>query len=221
MTGTQMKEARAAGSAASSLLPILELLDKAKLSGSLEFSGSCETFSSPEFPRFPELNTNSTVGSSPLQTLREFFANDPAMHVTQDPDGTVRMTESGVPQDILNVKISHISFDGNGVGFYNPYAAMNFITWTPEVRLFMTSHHIGWPYSGNVANGIFGTVPTSLPHLSGHMDNITLSEAMDHVLKTFPGVWIYENCPRSDSRGRVVYFQFYQLQRTGSRAIVQ
>ena len=39
------------------------------------------------------------------------FANDEDMQVTQAPDGTIRMVEKSVPQDLLNVKIGHISFD--------------------------------------------------------------------------------------------------------------
>jgi hypothetical protein len=39
------------------------------------------------------------------------LTDDPAMQVVQIPDGTIRMIESGVPTDLLNVRIGHISFE--------------------------------------------------------------------------------------------------------------
>ena len=44
---------------------------------------------------------------------------------------------------------------------------------------------------------------------------------MDYVLKAFPGIWIYENCPSSDTRKRFVYFHFSYLHKMGSEVYVQ
>ena len=48
-----------------------------------------------------------------------------------------------------------------------------------------------------------------LPHISGNLDNVTLSEALDYVLRTFPGLWVYENCP-SKKRKRAVFITFFR-----------
>ena len=213
-----------------SLRPLLEVLDKANLSGSLEFSGRCESLVVQDFPEFPKFRAPATSGGSPLQTLREMFADDPAMQVTQDPDGTIRMIERGVPKDILNVWISYLPFgDGQAGGprpIYSANIALMGILGAPEVEVFMKAHHIEWPFLvfGPVS-GIFDTVPPAVPpdvpQLWGPLDHVTFSGAMDYVLKAFPGVWFYENCPRSAAKKGVVYFRFYHLEKTGSGPIVQ
>ena len=67
-------------------------------------------------------------------------------------------------------------------------------------------------------SGIFGKTPPppGVPHISGHLNNVTFSEAMDYVLQAFPGIWIYENCPRSHTKKRRVYFHFFYLQKLGT-----
>lgn len=205
----------------SSLLPILEILDKANLSGSVEFSGPCNSFVRPGFPEFPQASITATSDGSTLQNLRNLFANDKAMRVTQDSDGTIRMREPGVPRDILSVWIDQISFDTGGGGVFNANAALNFILSTPEVKLFMKSHDIKRPYDGNVLMGTIGPPPPTVPHISGSMKNVTVSDALDRTLKTFPGIWIYENCPGNDARQRIVYFQFYRQQNPRNRGVFE
>jgi hypothetical protein len=208
------QEARAAGRKAALLQPMLEVLDKAKLSGSLEFSGRCEL---QDFPDFPQFRAAETSGGSSPQALREILADDAAMRVMQNPEGTIRMIESGVPTDLLNIRISHISFENNeNTGVYAPNAALRFILSAPEVVAFMKAHDIEWPFAIEGGSGIAGAWPPEFPHISGSLDDVTLSQALDHVLKTFPGIWMYENCPRTDQKNRVVYFRFFFLRRLGS-----
>jgi hypothetical protein len=45
----------------------------------------------------------------------------------------------------------------------------------------------------------------ALPHLSGELDNLTVSEAFDYILKAFPGLWTYQDYEGAD-RGRMVLF---------------
>ena len=46
------------------------------------------------------------------------------------------------------------------------------------------------------------------PHISGELNNVIVSQALDQVLKTFSGLWIYENCPRGKTK-QVVFFRFH------------
>jgi hypothetical protein len=156
--------------------------------------------------------------------LREILSDDPAMQVKQDPDGTIRMTEIGVPSDLLNVKISHILFETSRPGqpgIYTANGALRLILRAPEVVAFMKTHNIEWPYHGDAVPGNLGAWPPESPHISGSLENVTLSGALDHILRTFGGIWIYEDCPRSDSKNRVVYFRFYYLRKIGSRTGAQ
>jgi hypothetical protein len=199
------------------LRPLLQALDSSRVSGSLEFSGHC-----PGFPGdLPHLRVPSASGGSPLQIARETFSDDPAMQVSQDSDGTIRMRENGVLRDLLNVKISHISFEKNGAplqyAVYSPGAALyRVILQAPEVLAFAKGHNVQIPFLGT--GGLGGPsrgVPIDNPHISGAMDNVTLSQALDRLVETFPGIWVYENCPARDGKGRTVLFWFFSLQNPG------
>jgi hypothetical protein len=205
-----------------SLRPLLQVLDQAKVSGSLEFTGTCDSYSFHVFPEFPRLGVPAASDESILQTVREMFADSPAMQVTLGPDETVRIVESGVATDILGVKISRVPFTGNGSDFvYSGWAALRRILETPEVKSFMETHDIQLPFDGGGTVSFNPSPPKDTPHISKPLDNATFSEAMDYILKTFPGIWIYENCQKTSTRKRTVYFRFYHLQNTGSGTIVQ
>jgi hypothetical protein len=126
------------------------------------------------------------------------------------------MIERGVPSDLLNVRIAHVSFEGRGAaavqnaGVYTPNDALRAILQAPEIANFMGAHHIERSVGNEAVPGnLFGQWPPEYPHISGSLDNVTLSAALDRVLKTFPGIWVYENCPRSKNKGRTVYFHFF------------
>lgn len=201
------------------LKPLLEVLSKANVSGSLEFTGSCNSFNFHVFPEFPQLRLPSTSNEPVLQAVREMFADDPAMRITQDPGGALRMVERGTVTDILNVRI-HTMPEGSGSA-YSAWAALHEILDTTEFKLFMKTHDITLALSGGSV-GSFDFSPHKVgPHISRLPDNTTVSQAMDYILQTFPGLWIYENCPKTSTRKRTVYFRFYRLQNTGTGTIVQ
>jgi hypothetical protein len=159
--------------------------------------------------------TKHSGNSAPtLQVLREMFAGDERMQVTQDPDGTIRMRDSDVPRDLLNVKIAHLSFDdeqkkGN-LAMIFPSSVLSFITAAPEVQAFMKSHGVV-KRGGMLEESVGGGGPSA----TGELNNITLSESLDYMLKTFQGLWVYENCPDNAESSRRVLFLFYA---TGQRA---
>jgi hypothetical protein len=135
------------------------------------------------------------------------FAKDEDMQVTQEPDGTIRMVEKVVPQDLLNMKIGHISFDDEqkrGHGMFSPPLVLSFIIAAPEVRAFLRDNSIG--LTRHVINGPVD--PRTI--VSGGLNNVTLSQALHHTLKTFRGLWVYEECPGNKGNKRIVDFSFYQ-----------
>ena len=67
------------------------------------------------------------------------FANDTKMHVTQDCDGKIRMAEIDVPQDLLEVKIDHLSFPSD---YHGPRMAVIAILQSQEVMHFITDRNI-------------------------------------------------------------------------------
>lgn len=135
------------------------------------------------------------------------------MQIAQDSKGVIRMTERGVQADILDFKIHHISFDNEQGGIYNANAALNFVLWSPDLKHYMVDHKIEFPFEGGPISALYGSKPLAveLPHIHGVLDNVSVGDAMDEILKVFPGLWIYENCPATAQRERIVYFRFYSL----------
>jgi hypothetical protein len=206
-----------------SLLPLLELLDKAGISGSLEFSGACDSFNGPDFP---EVHAPAESTVRPLEGVREMFANHPDWRVMQDPGGKIRVMQVGVETDFLNVKIAHIPFETGRPPsrhpIYSANAALVHILVAPEVTRFIKDHSIEEP--AFLATGTLppSTPPLGMPYMPGApLDDVTVSEAMDHILKAFPGIWYYEDCPQTNNRSRSVRIGFYHLQQLGIGLTVQ
>lgn len=185
---------------------ILDVMHRGHLSGSLEYWGNC---TDDHISDFPNLSTPKS-DSAPLQALREMLAGDKDMQVTEEPGGIIRMVEKSVPQDLLNVTIGRISFDEEnktGYPMYFPINVLWFITHTPEVVTFMKDNEI------RLVPTMMNQASSPVPRVSGELSNVTVSQALDYMLKTFPGLWVYENCPGDGKFRRVVVFAFY---RTGN-----
>jgi len=160
-------------------------------------------------PDLPAFRAPAATEGPPLYILREILADDPDMQIAQDtPDGKIRMIERGVPTDVLDLTISHISFDQWPM--YGPVDGLRAILHAPEVVAFMKARDIGWPLHGWGVRGGGGQWPPEQPHLSGSLDNVTVRGVLDHVVKTFPGIWVYENCPRTDKKNRDIYLGFFR-----------
>lgn len=190
-------------------LPIvMQTLSRAGLSGSLAYWGRCNLGQRLDFPR---LESPTEATDDPVKTLRKIFTDDPAMTVSLNDEGTIiRMVERDVPNDLLDIKISHISFDVSSISqgpILNPTDALSTILSASEVSQFMKSHGIVTPFPFQNVNGGRSQSSKSL-RLSGSLSNVTLSQALDHILQTFPGLWVYENCPNRNGK-RAVDFAIY------------
>jgi hypothetical protein len=182
---------------------ILDVLNDTHASGSLAFSATCD-FHQGRFPRVPTVRTPRR-SSSTVDDLQFMFGGNSKIRVTREPSGIVRMVETDVPTDILEVKIHHISFHAAPSGsdpIGGPRLAMMRVFEVPEVKGFMEEH--------DVTTGVFrleGVYP-KLPEVPGELNDVTVQQALDYILKAFPGYWAYENCTTADGR-RSVNFDFY------------
>ena len=160
-------------------------LNKAQASGSLSYWGYCDSNGGPA--DFPKLRIPRNKEASPLQTLREMFADDSKMRVTQEPGGTIRMAETDVPRDLLDLKISHLSFITKPPdGIKNPIQALWVILRAPEVKTFMTAQNIG----PALPDFFFASFPIYRDsHISGELEDVSVEQALDYVLQTYPGFW--------------------------------
>jgi len=188
------------------LVPLLQVLDSANLSGSLQISGVCE---SKRFPKFPEIGEKK--GNSTLTTLGEMLSSNSGLTVSRDSNGIVRIIGPDVPTDFLNVKIRHMTFeDYKHNGLFSANSAMVALLETPEVIAFFKSKDIPRSMPFFILNGSLSWPPDS-PHISGTLNNVTVKEVLDRILQTFPGVWFYGNCARDEKHKRTVYLRFYRL----------
>jgi hypothetical protein len=89
---------------------------------------------------------------------------------------------------------------------HGPYVALTTILAAPEVTAFKKAHTIDSDGTRRVPGNILSQ--SKLPEVAGELNNVTLSQALDSVLKTFPGYWVYEDASCADG-SRAVRFCFY------------
>jgi hypothetical protein len=125
--------------------------------------------------------------------------------VSQDSDGKIRMREEGVPSDLLDVRIHHLRFLGE---YHGSAAAVITILKTPEVIAFQREHKIGpdWTPSISFSSDAFAD---RKPSVRGDLNDVTVRQALDYVLLTFRGYWLYENC-QSPGGARTVLIAFVE-----------
>lgn len=144
------------------------------LNGSLEYWGRCNYS-----PDFPTVHAPKKALGPALRSLRAVFADDPQMQITKDESGIVRMVESDVPHDILNVEIKHISFV---LELGSPERDIQAILSAEEVRGFMKANALS-PILEQIPPPI-GLMALGPPRL-GELNNITVSKALDEVARAF------------------------------------
>jgi len=188
------------GSAPSYAFQISKILSRERLSGSLEYWGVCGRDFYPDLPRM-ESAWGQEVSS--VDEIRAMFAVDSMMQVTQGRDGKVRMVETDVPDDLLNVKIHHLVFP---VDYFGPHSAMWAVLKTPEVLNFRIEHNIG--PKADWGPGFAFEGPLYKPSVLGELNDVTVAEALDYVEQTYAGFWFYENCKDADG-ARIVHFGLY------------
>ena len=120
--------------------------------------------------------------------------------VSQEGNGTIRAVEAGVQTDILDVRISRLSLDR----ISDPEQALIIVLGTPEVQSFIHTRGIGHPFkkfinSIHALSGANAAPATEGPAISGELKNVTL-QALDYILKAFPGFWVYQNCESLDGQ---------------------
>lgn len=180
---------------------IMRVLTKYHVYGSFEYSGSCEI--GLPLPELAKLHAPKNDTNSPIESLREVFADYKNIQITQDHNGMIRIVQENVPSEILEVKISHLTFKREA----DPVMAMWKAVGAKEVAAFKEANHLG-PEFYNVSHPFPIPGPKS-PRLSADLQNVTLAQVLDKILETFPGLWIYKTCPSWD-KNQDVNFAIYQ-----------
>lgn len=141
------------------------------------------------------------AGAPVVQALHDAFAQEPRLTVKQDEAGRIRVVGGNVHTDLLDLRLSQITFHSED----NPRDAAESLDTLPEVKAYMQSHHIKFV---NAMNAL-APMPKGA-HLSATLKNVTVSEALDRIAQSFPGVWIYGECT-TPSGERLVDFTFIEF----------
>jgi hypothetical protein len=161
---------------------VLRVLEENRRSGSLVYQGRC-TDSGGITSTFTV--TPPAHNMPPMGALRQAFVNNPTITVKEDSSGMIRVTGGDVQPELLGVTIHDVKFQEES----DPREATNKLLASPELKTYMQSHRTKFV---TTSGGL--VPPPSGRHLSGTLNDMTVSQSLDRIAKTFPGVWIYEEC---------------------------
>ena len=169
----------------------IKVLEENRRLGSLVYRGHC-TDSGGMTDSFRVSSPGHAV--SPIEALRQAFANDPTLTVKEDSSGMIRVVGGDVQPELLGVKIHNLKFQEES----DPRVAAYKVLASPELKAHMEEHRSKFVVNSG------GLVPTpSGRHLNVTLTDITISQSLDRIALTFPGVWIYEECVMDQGEKRV------------------
>lgn len=175
-----------------------QLFFLSKNSGSLILKGTCKATSSgndvvsEDIPHPPQ-GSFQDLGAA-LSVVAQL---DPHLSWSQDADGLVRVRDDRVSNDVLGIRLEHVHF--NRARDLN--AAIRMVLNTSEVQAYFKQNHIemATPFIDLSAMNSKG-----LPKLSGDLYNVTVTAALDTVIRFFPGLWIYRECESASVRRVII-----------------
>lgn len=163
-------------------------------SGSLTLRGTCEVTQQGSIVVSDPL---SNPPQGPFRNLGEAMTAisqlDPHLSRTRDKEGLMRVNDNRVTGSVLKIHLKRVHFNRAA----DPNEAIRIVLSTPEVREYLKKNHIE---QGTVF--IMPMNSKDVPKLSGDLRNVTVEQALDRIVKFFPGLWIYSEC-RSGSLRRV------------------
>ncbi len=176
---------------------VASVAEKTNRSVIIEYKTSGQ-FMLPDPIQFTKVKSNADTA----QTITSMLASDKRFQVIADPDGTIMVIQHGMPQDVLDLRFNHVKL--SEVQRFNPDLAMSAVLEAPEVKAYFKVHDIRLPVD---LGGFINPVRPDLPHLPNVIENMTLLDAMKHIIAVFHQTGTYKE--ETDSRGRrVVAFGF-------------
>ena len=170
---------------------VLRVLEENRRSGSLVFRGRCtDSGGMTDFFKV----SSPAQGVAPIEALRQAFVNDSALTVKEDSSGMIRVVGGDVQPELLGVTIHDVKFQKEN----DPREATYKLLASPELKTYMQDHRTEFV---TTSGGL--VPPASGRHLNGTLTDMTVSQALDRIAQTFPGVWIYEECITGQGEKRV------------------
>ena len=177
---------------------VVGVLEENRRSGSLVDRGFCT-----DSGGMTDSHKVATPGHDvpPVGALRQAFLNDPTLMVKEDSSGMIRVVGGNVQPELLGVTIHDLKFQGEN----DPREATYKLLASPELKTYMQSHRTEFV---TTSGGLIP--PASGRHLSGTLTDMTVSQSLDRIAQTFPGVWIYQECTTGQGEKRVE-INFHEL----------
>lgn len=127
----------------------------------------------------------------PFQNLGEAFSalSMRAPHISwrRDEEGLMRVRDDRATAGVLRVRLKRVQF--KSVVLQDD--AIGEIMAAPEVLAYLNDNHIE---GGSVASHLEPASTRGLRKLSAELRDVTVAQALDQVVKFFPGMWTYVEC---------------------------
>ena len=154
-----------------------------------ELSGAYDPVPFPRTKVQPALKSKTGIAA-----VREIFARDKNVTVSQGSNGIIRIWVGKVPTSILETKLRLLKLDSTAQ--YNPNQAFIELENTKELDGAVSSLGV-WPV-GNLSSTRATAMP-GLPHLPNVIRNMTADQFLDEIAKTWAGEGfvVYGACTRA------------------------
>ena len=170
---------------------VLRVLEENHRSGSLVYRGHCTDSGGMADSFRVALPAHD---APPVEALRQAFVNDPTLTVKEDSSGMIRVVGGDVQPELLGVMIHDVKFQEEN----DPREATYKLLASPELKTYMQGHRVEFV---TTSGGL--VPPASGRHLNGTLTDMAVSQSLDRIAQTFPGVWIYEECITEQGEKRV------------------
>jgi hypothetical protein len=175
-------------------------------SARLDYRGTCEV-SNSDVISFPPVKVDSPRGAGgSLSKVTEMLRDNRDISVNEDAPGIIRIKVAGVSAAILQTRISQVTLDRDEQ--YDPHAAIRAILNAKDVQSAVGQLHTRLAMSGG---GLESIPSKGMPHLEQSWKDVTVDQALDRVLRTFPGLVEYKECVRPNGDG-LFNIRFYGQQ---------
>ncbi len=132
-----------------------------------------------------------------MDAARQIFRGDPHVVIIQDLSGMVRITIGSPSTTVLQTRVQALTL--NPKNQYSAPSAVVAIENAPE--LYAAERRLDvYPNPLQIIEIIAGGPTPGAPHLPKMMQNVTVDEALDSVVRTFKGIVMYGICQQPDGK---------------------
>lgn len=169
---------------------LVPALNQAGKAGRIYFEESCPSDVDLLHP-FPKIDAHRpSKDVSGLAAVQEIFKGDENVSVEENPAGIIRIRVGAMHNEVLQTKISHITF--TPLEQYDDRKAINAIFGSQEMQA--ARQNLDTPISHPVAGHVMWPAE-GYPHLPASLTNVTLDQSLDAVAQSFGGIVVFGICP--------------------------